>query len=134
MRTGPFVMAKSVVSLLFALALGLFPAAFLGFLGMSTEPTALVLGRLVAAFLVGTAAGCWFLRGEAGTRLGRGMLLAFFVQDSLSTLMLLWGQLSGSVNAWGWAIVTVCALFAIGVGYLRFAAPAEARSAAVPSV
>ena len=79
--------------------------------------------RLFGAMLVGIGLICWFEKGAEAERL-KGVTLALFVGDAIGFVVALTAQLSGVMNAVGWATVALWLLLALGFGYFRFAGTA----------
>ena len=122
MKLSTVMIANAVVALLFGLGDIFAPGPLLSFYGMTTDAAGILVSRLFGASLIGYALITWLARnvtGEAQQALTAALCGGFAVGFVVSLI----GQLSGVVNALGWSIVVLYALFALGYGYFRFMKP-----------
>ena len=119
MKLSNFLVVKAIISLAFGIGLVLVPAAVMSLYGITLDPAGILMARFVGACLIGIGLICWFDRSADHDAL-QGITLALFVGDTVGFIVALLGQLSGLMNALGWAIVAIWLLLALGLGYFRF--------------
>ncbi len=119
MKLGNFLVVKAIISLAFGIAFVLVPAAVMSLYGVTLDPAGILMARFFGACLIGIGLICWFDRSADRDAL-QGITLALFVGDTVGFIVALLGQLSGLMNALGWAIVAIWLLLALGLGYFRF--------------
>ncbi len=119
MKLGNFLVVKAIISLAFGIAFVLVPAAVMSLYGVTLDPAGILMARFVGACLIGIGLICWFDRSADRDAL-QGITLALFVGDTVGFIVALLGQLSGLMNALGWANVAIWLLLALGLGYFRF--------------
>ena len=123
MKLATFLVIKAIVSLAFGIPLALAPAPLASFYGVTLDPAGTFMARFWGACAIGIGLVCWFARSAADSELRRGVLLSFFIADTIGFIVALLGQLSGLANALGWSEVAIWLLLALGLGYFRFLKP-----------
>jgi hypothetical protein len=119
MKLGGFLIVKAIVSLAFGIAYVLGSAIVMSLYGVTLSPAGILMTRFVGACLIGIGLICWLDRSADRDAL-QGITLALFVGDTVGFIVALIGQLSGALNALGWANVVIWLLLALGLGYFRF--------------
>ncbi len=128
MKLGNLLLAKCFVSLFFGILFAAAAPVVAPIFGMDLQKAGVMAAQAMGALFIGTGIICWFLRGAAPSALGRDVLLAIFVQDTIGFVVMLLGQLAGYMNALGWLTVLLWLFFAAGTGYFRFFGGAAAAS------
>jgi hypothetical protein len=120
MQRSTFLAFKGLVSIVFALGLILLPAPLMSIFGMQLNPMGAFIARLFGVDMLGIGLVCWFSRRASGA-LVLDILLGLFAADAVGSIIMIAGQLSGMMNALGWANVVLWLFLTLGVGYYRFA-------------
>lgn len=126
-----FLVFVAFVTLAFAVAVILLPAALASVFGVALDPGGQIVARLFGASLLGWG----ILNGLAaslppGRPLG-AILWANFVEDGLTFLIALAILLQGSggVNDLGWLLAAVYLVFSLGFGYYAWRLQREVERA-----
>ena len=127
MKISTLFIINTIVAGIFGLSFLFVAATLMSFYGITLSPGGLVVARLFGAALIGFAVLSWFAR-NAEESIARGaIVLAFFISDSVGFIIALIGQLSGTVNAFGWSTVAIYLLLALGFGYFQFLKPSGSQ-------
>ena len=102
---------------LFGVGFLLAPAAVLAPLGLTLDDTAAALARLLGSALVGFPVLLWFARKSDSLEFRRTALYALFAYYIVSTVVLVFTQMAGLMNALGWGVVAVHVVFTVSFGY-----------------
>jgi hypothetical protein len=116
MNLKALMIIKAVVCLGFGPLLLFFPGPLLRFLGTSFGPGAALTAREYGAVLVGSVFLTWLARNAADSAARRAIVWHLFIYDGIALIVTLSIQLSGGLNAMGWAIVAVYLFFTLGFG------------------
>ena len=113
----------AIVSAIFGLTFVFMPDKSLALYSIKLSPGGITITRLFGAALLEFALLSWFVRDleESSTR--KAIILALFIGEVIGFIVVLYGQLSGVVNALGWTTVAIYLLLAIGFGYFLFLKP-----------
>ena len=117
MRISYLFLVASILSLIYGSGFILLPAQLLSIYGIETNDGGLLFVRLFGAALIGLGVLAWFVRNTDTWEARRAIVLAFFVINALSSLVLLLAQLAGTVNGLGWVNVAIFLVLALGFGY-----------------
>jgi hypothetical protein len=119
MKVSTFLVIKAVISLLFGIGMAVLPALLMNLFGIALDPSGVFMTRTVGACLIGIGLICWLGKDIADN--GRSVItLSLFAADTLGFIFALMAQLAGLMNAFGWVIVIIWLLLALGNGYCRF--------------
>ena len=129
MKLGTLMTFKSSVCILTGIIFLFFPGQWLWLLRVDLDLNGTFLARLFGATFILIGLFLWMTRkvGDLTTR--RAVTFSVFVGDMLGFVVTLIAQLSGIVNPFGWAMVMVYLLLALGFGYFQFAKPERAAIA-----
>ena len=128
MKLRYLLIVSAVVYALFGIGFLLVPGPVLSLYGgMSMEP---FTENLFGAMLIGFAVLNWFARNATEGPALRAIVLANLVANTLVFILTLLQQLSGFVNALGWASVVISLLLALGFAYSLFRKPSASTSGA----
>ena len=119
MKPKGFLILKAIIAMMDGLVLVLIPASFMDMISVSLSPAGLFCGRLLGACLTGIGFICWHFRNGTQKEL-RGLLLGLFITDFFGFVITLKAQVDGMMNSYGWILVAVWFLLALGLGYFRF--------------
>jgi len=119
MKLSSFLLVKAIISLAFGIGFVLIPVIVWSFYGITVDSVAVFATRFFAACLIGIGLICWLTRNADSDALKR-ITLSLFVADTIGFIVALAGQLSGIMNAFGWIVVAIWLLLALGLGYFRF--------------
>ena len=119
MKSKGFLLLKAIIAMMDGLILVLIPASFMNMISVTLSPSGLFCARLLGACLAGIGFICWHYRNSTQKEL-RGLLLGLFIIDIFGFVITLKAQVDGMMNPYGWILVTVWFLLALGLGYLRF--------------
>lgn len=123
MKLSTFLTIKAIVAFVFAVVQLVVPETLIALLGGTADATAVYLLRTVGACMMGVGAICWYASRAERSALRQGVLLGYFVADTLGFVVALVAQGTGLMNAAGWIIVAIWLLLAVGLGYFRFVKP-----------
>ena len=71
---------------------------------------------------------CWAAKGADESELVQRLILGLFAADAIGSVMIVWGQLAGVLNALGWVNVAIWMFLTLGLGYFRFLKPSVSRA------
>jgi len=125
MKLNTLMVINAIVAVLFGIALVLVPAQVIQLYGLTVDAQLKYVGQLFGAALVGFAFLTWSARNATDSDARRAIVLALFVSDGVGFIVALIGQLAGVVNSFGWSLVAIYLLLALGFGYFQFARPAS---------
>lgn len=125
MKLGTLMLLTAIVGVVYGLGFLLLPAQTLQFYGVSTNAAGLFLARFFGGSTVGFAILTWSARHGEDGRTQQPITLALFVSFAIGSVLAIWAQLTGLMNALGWIGVVLFPLFALGYGYFQFMHPGE---------
>ncbi len=117
MKFKTLMIIKAVVCLGFGPVLLFFPGQLLNLLGASFGSGASLTAREYGASLIGNLLLTWLARKAEDSLARRAIIWDLFIYDAIALIVTLVIQLSGGLNALGWAIVFVYLFFTVGFGY-----------------
>lgn len=123
MTLGNLFVVNAVISLVFGVASVLAPALLLSTYGITLSPAGILVARLLGATFLGICVLTWFARDAADSVARQAIVLGLFVENAIGFIVALLGQLAGVPNAFGWSIVAIYLLLALGYGYFQFLKP-----------
>ena len=106
----------------FGLVLIFAPGLLFTLYGMQADPTSVHLARALGAFVLGQAVLLWPMRDHTATPAGIAITRAHGGIDAISTVLFTQACLSGVMNAQGWVVVVLFALFGSARLYYGFVA------------
>ncbi|MBI4788355.1 MAG: hypothetical protein HY782_15085 [Chloroflexi bacterium] len=121
MKLGTLMTFKAIVCIVTGGIFIIFPGQWLWLLRMDLDLNGTFLARLFGATFVLVGLFLWMTREIADPATRRAVTLSVFVGDLLGFGIVLTAQLSGIINPFGWAMVMIYLLLAIGFGYFQFA-------------
>jgi hypothetical protein len=117
------------LNLFFAIPIGgacvLFPAFVYQLYGLTTNDAGFWASALAGGSILGFASLMWFGRSAADRPARRAIALALLFQDTIGFSASLWLQLTGPVNAFGWASLALYGFLALAYAYFLFLRPAD---------
>jgi hypothetical protein len=119
------MIVSAVLAASFGVGFLLFPQPLASLYGLDLTTDGAFIARLLGVEFIGYGLLAWFFRNEAHSNAGAAVLLAFFITDATAFIVSLVAQLSGIMNAFGWSLVGVYFLLAMGFGYFRFVKSGE---------
>lgn len=123
--------ASALFLLVIGAALNFMAPEVAGLLGMNGVPQAALILQLLAGFLLGAGVINWMLkRNPIGGIYGRPLCVANLLQFTVATFALGRAAWHGQLPVAGWVLCAICAVFALGFGWLIFARPSSGRLAA----
>ncbi len=130
MKLSYWMMAKSVICLIFGVGFVLLPGTVFGIYGIKLDAGGTMIGQLFGASFIVIATLLWFAHNAAGSEVAlHAIVLAIFVGDAIGFIVALWAQLSGVTNVLGWMIVALYLVLAAGFGYFQFSPVARSTTA-----
>ncbi len=121
MNLKTLMLITAVVGIVYGLGFLVAPVMTLSFYGVSTDAAGAYLARFFGATLVSFALVIWSLRSVSEPDAVRLIVWALFVSFALGSVLALWGQLTGLMNAFGWIGVVLFPLIMLGYAYFLFA-------------
>ena len=126
MRLRAFLLAGTVLSLLFALALLLGPATILKFFGLTSGATEVLLAQLMGAGLVGVALMSWFAKDLTDSQASQGTMIALLATAAVAFVVTLLGILAKVPKGnTAWIAVVLFLAFTLGFAYFQFLGPRD---------
>lgn len=107
---------NALVGIAFGLALLLLPEFLLRFYGLTTDATGLLLARVAGVEFTGYGALGWILRNAdpaPAESPARAIIRAHLISESVGTIVMAWGALSGLGNALLWTAVATYGVMAL---------------------
>lgn len=121
--------ALFTINLVIAVILGIVSAVFPGWVfqlyGLTSDAGGLWMTRLVGGAFLGFATLMWFGRRTSSGEARRAIALALLAKDAIGFVASLEIQLTGTVNASGWAGLVVYGLLALAYAYFLFVRPQD---------
>jgi hypothetical protein len=112
-------------AVIFGISCSLFPAWTLQMYGLAPNDAAIWTTRLVGGSILGYATLMWFGR-KAASQAARGAIaLALLMQDAIGLVASIEIQLTGNVNAFGWASLVLYGLLALAYAFFLFFRPKD---------
>ena len=108
------------ISVFFGGACILLPNWLLSLYGVELTQAGIVMTQLAGAAFLAFGTLAFLARSSESKEFRLGLALGLFVQDSVATIISIYGQVSGIFNILGWSTVAVYGLLALGYGYFRF--------------
>jgi hypothetical protein len=104
----------------FGISCAVFPAWVYRLYGLAADDAGIWVSRLVGGSILGFATLMWFGR-KTESREARGAIaLALLLQDAIGFIASLELQLTGKVNAFGWASLALYGLLALAYAYFLY--------------
>lgn len=119
MKLKNFLIIKAFISIVFGVGFLSVPTAAMSVYGVTLDETGVMMVRFFGSGLIGIGLICMSQRNTPIEAL-KGILLALFIADSMGFVVALQAQLMGIFNVFGWVVVGIWLLLAIGLGYFRF--------------
>ena len=123
MKLSTMFIIYAIISAIFGLAFVFVPEASLALYGITLSPGGIPIARLFGAALLEFALLSWFARNAGDSEARKAIILALFIGEVIGFIVVLYGQLSGVVNALGWSTVAIYLLLALGFGYFQLIKP-----------
>jgi hypothetical protein len=112
-------------ALFFGITCALFPAFVFQLYGLSTNDAGIWVTQLAGGALLGYATLMWFGRTAASADARRAIALALLIQDTIGFAASLVIQLTGQVNAFGWASLGLYGVLALAYAFFLFVRPQD---------
>ena len=121
MKLKTLFIVHSVIAFVNGVSLVVVPKLYLSLYGVSlSDEAAIFVSRLLGAGLLTYCVVPWFAKNAEASDARRAIVLGFFITMTIGFIIALLGQLSGVMNAFGWAIVGLYLLMTLGYGYFQF--------------
>ena len=111
-----FVSVHAMLLLIFGLGFLIAPNRVLAIYGAQTDPVGELASRAFAVNNLTLFVVMWIGRDHLPTRMGRGLILALFIGNSINLLLTIQGQINRVLSAIGWMNVILYLAFALGYG------------------
>jgi hypothetical protein len=96
------------------------PAAFVSGLGVTLNPSADLLARVIGSAAVGFAIVNWGCRDAAPSRLFTTVLYGNLAEKVIQVVLILFALSAGIFNSMGWGMLALQALIGAGFAYFLF--------------
>jgi hypothetical protein len=116
---------NSLIMLVFALALLLMTPVVLKLFGMDNTPDARTLLQLISVGLVVGGMITLVARNSTDPGLISAINISNLIANVLGVVIALNAKLTGVLDDFGWVLVLIYLLLALGFGYFQFLAPPE---------
>ena len=121
MKLKNWMIAKSIVVLVFGIGFVLIPAILAGFYGMSVDPVAVLMSRLFGAAFIMEGIVLWFARNtDRDDAACQGIMIGAVVSNLIGFIVCLQATLAGTWNALGWLSVALYLVFGLAFAYFLF--------------
>jgi hypothetical protein len=124
MKLKTWLLANTVVSAVFGLALVLVPGTFIATYGVTADAGIRYVGQELGACFLGIAVLCWFAKDAPVSGALTAIFRGLFVLNGVAFAVSLMAQLKGVMNAAGWSAVAIYLLLGLGWAYFLRAKPA----------
>lgn len=114
---------KAVICAMFGLLFLIIPAETLNLYAIELGDGGLFISRLLGAAFIVLGVLLWFAVADRGSRALWAIVTGVTIGDTIGFAVVLWAQLNGYANAWGWTTVAIYGLLALGFSYCLFRAP-----------
>ncbi len=113
-------------AIFFGLSCALFPAWVFQLYGLAApDPAGIWVTRLLGGSILGFAVLMWFGRKAAVIETRRAIAYALLTQDTIGLIASVEMQLTGLVNAFGWASLALYGLLALAYAWYLFSRPKD---------
>ena len=119
-RLRTFVSVHAVLLLLFGVGFLIAPNRVLAVYGAQTDPVGELASRAFAVNNLMLSVVMWLGRDHLQTRMGRGLIAALFVGNSINLLLSTQGQMNGVLSPIGWLNIILYLVFALGYGIFLY--------------
>ncbi len=123
MKLKTLMSIKSVICWIFGLSMVILPANTMGFFGLPLTPAGAVTTRLFGAAFIVLALWLGLGRDTEEELSRRAVSVAVTVGDLIGAAVMTYALLTGVGNAFGWFVVALYLLLAVGFGYVLLAQP-----------
>lgn len=117
---------NAIATIIFGIGSVLAPQVFISLFGASLNPAGLLMMQYGGTWLIGIGLLAWFARNAAHSETRRAIILAFLICYSIAFFVALLAQFDNVLNAFGWGMVALNFLLALGYGYFLFVKPGTA--------
>ena len=111
------------IAIFFGGACTFLPRFVFSLYGIVPDDAAIWVSRLAGGSILGFATLMWFGIKTASVETRRAIAIALLVQDSIGFFASLIFQLTGKVNAFGWASLVLYGALALAYAYFLFVRP-----------
>jgi len=111
---------NAVTGILFGAGFLIMPGLLSSLFGIAATPTSDFALRMYGAAILGYGLLGWLIRQARDGVVQKPVLTAVFVKDFGGFLVLLFAQLAGLMNAFGWSVVILLLLMSIAYAYGLF--------------
>jgi hypothetical protein len=115
-----FFSAVAIVYLVLGVGHVVAPATFLSGLGVTLNPSADLLARVIGSAAVGFALVNWGCRDAASSRLFTAVLYGNLVEKIIQVVLILYALYAGIFNSMGWGMLALQAVIGAGFAYFLF--------------
>lgn len=119
MKLSHIYIFNTIVALGYSILLLIVPSTLLSLHGISTDQSALLMGRYFAVALLGMGSATWLARNAEASKARDAITLGFLVSYIAGFLVSLYGTLTDQMNALGWLAVAVYLVLVLGLGYIQ---------------
>ena len=113
---------NAVTGILFGAGFLVIPGVLNSLFGIAATPTSDFALRMYGAAIFGYGLLGWLIRQARDCEVQKPVLTAVFVTDFGGFLVLLFAQLTGLMNAFGWSVIILLLLMSIAYAYGYFKA------------
>jgi hypothetical protein len=117
MKLKPFLLTSAILGMILGLGFFFAPAAVISTFGVSANEAHQHTARNFGSAVIGLAVISWVARDARDSVARRGILLGLFVYFIFGSISIISFQLQGNANIYGWFIIVLHALLALGFGY-----------------
>ena len=111
---------NAVVAAIYGIPAVLAPGVLYSLYGLDSTAGALLVMQFFGSALIAETLFTWGLRNIEPGDMRQTLTLALFAESVIGLLASLIAQLGGVMNALGWTVVALSAIFVVGYGYYRF--------------
>ncbi len=125
MQLNTFLSVKSLICFLFGGLFLLIPVEAMAIYDVTLDPAGALMTRFFGVAMLGLGFICFSVARKTQQQAIRGILSSLFITDTLGFIVALQLQFSGLANVFGWSVVLIWFVLALGLGYFRFVKSAE---------
>lgn len=120
------LLVAMIFEALFGIGFLLVPATMMDPFGVTVDQVSASLARVLGSGLIGFAVMLWFARKSDRLEFKKGVARGLLAYYLISAGLFILTQISGLMNAWGWGLIGLHAIFAVLFGVFIVKKPAAA--------
>lgn len=117
MKLKTFLLISAVLGMVLGLGFFFAPAKVMSTFGVSASEAHQHTARNFGSAVIGLAVISWFAKSVKDSIARRAIVLGLFIYFIFGSISIISFQLQGNVNSFGWIIIVLHVILALGFGY-----------------